>query len=179
MPGGRAVKPGDVLTARNGATIEVLNTDAEGRLVLADGLSLAVELEPDAIIDLATLTGAAVVALGRSIGCLFSTDDALADRVRGASERAGEALWPLPLPEEYADHIDSDVADMKNTGAAGQAGAISAALLLARFTGSVPWVHLDIAGPARSAENSGYLTKGGTGFGVRTLLELFAGYGAD
>ncbi len=179
MPGGRAVKPGDVLTARNGATIEVLNTDAEGRLVLADGLSLAVELEPDAIIDLATLTGAAVVALGRSIGCLFSTDDALADRVRGASERAGEALWPLPLPEEYADHIDSDVADMKNTGAAGQAGAISAALLLARFTGSVPWVHLDIAGPARSAENSGYLTKGGTGFGVRTLLELFADYGTD
>jgi leucyl aminopeptidase len=179
MPGGRAIKPGDVLTARNGATIEVLNTDAEGRLVLADGLSLAVELEPDAIIDLATLTGAAVVALGRSIACLFSTDDVLADRVRAASERAGEALWPMPLPEEYADHIDSDIADMKNTGAAGQAGSISAALLLARFTGSVPWVHLDIAGPARAAENSGYLTKGGTGFGVRTLLELFAGYGTD
>jgi leucyl aminopeptidase len=177
MPGGRAIKPGDVLTARNGATIEVLNTDAEGRLVLADGLSLAVELEPDAIIDLATLTGAAVIALGRSIGCLFSTDDALADRVRAASERAGEALWPMPLPEEYADHIDSDIADMKNTGAAGQAGSISAAMLLARFTGSVPWVHLDIAGPARAAENSGYLVKGGTGFGVRTLLEVFASYG--
>jgi len=177
MPGGRAIKPGDVLTARNGATIEVLNTDAEGRLVLADGLSLAVELAPDAIIDLATLTGAAVVALGRSIGCLFSSDDALADRVRAASERAGEALWPMPLPEEYADHIDSDIADMKNTGAAGQAGSISAALLLARFTGDVPWVHLDIAGPARSAESSGYLTKGGTGFGVRTLLEVFASYG--
>jgi leucyl aminopeptidase len=177
MPGPRAIKPGDVLTARNGATIEVLNTDAEGRLVLADGLSLAVELAPDAIIDLATLTGAAVIALGRSIGCLFSSDDVLADRVRAASERAGEALWPMPLPEEYADHIDSDIADMKNTGAAGQAGSISAALLLARFTGSVPWVHLDIAGPARAAESSGYLVKGGTGFGVRTLLEVFAGYG--
>ncbi len=177
MPGGRAVKPGDVLRARNGATIEVLNTDAEGRLVLADGLSLAVELEPDAIIDLATLTGAAVVALGRSIGCLFSTDEDLAGRVRAGSERAGEPLWPMPLPEEYADHIDSDIADMKNTGAAGQAGSIAAAMLLARFTGSVPWVHLDIAGPARAAENSGYLTKGGTGFGVRTLLEVFASYG--
>jgi leucyl aminopeptidase len=177
MPGGRAIKPGDVLTARNGATIEVLNTDAEGRLVLADGLSLAVELEPDAVIDLATLTGAAVVALGRSIGCLFSTDEDLAARVRAGSERAGEALWPMPLPEEYADHIDSDIADMKNTGAAGQAGSIAAAMLLARFTGSVPWVHLDIAGPARAAENSGYLTKGGTGFGVRTLLEVFASYG--
>jgi leucyl aminopeptidase len=179
MPGGHAIKPGDVLTARNGATIEVLNTDAEGRLVLADGLSLAVELAPDAIIDLATLTGAAVVALGRSIACLFSSDDALAGRVRAASERAGEPLWPMPLPEEYADHIDSDIADMKNTGAAGQAGSIAAAMLLARFTGSVPWVHLDIAGPARSAETSGYLTKGGTGFGVRTLLEVLTSYGTD
>jgi|HubBroStandDraft_1064217.scaffolds.fasta_scaffold37690_3 leucyl aminopeptidase len=179
MPGSRAIKPGDVLTARNGATIEVLNTDAEGRLVLADGLSLAVELQPDAIIDLATLTGAAVVALGRSIACLFSSDDELATRVRAASDRAGEPLWPMPLPEEYADHIDSEIADMKNTGAAGQAGSIAAAMLLARFTGSVPWVHLDIAGPARSAENSGYLTKGGTGFGVRTLLEVLGSYGTD
>jgi len=176
MPGGRAIKPGDVLSARNGSTIEVLNTDAEGRLVLADGLCLAVELEPDAIVDVATLTGAAVVALGRSIGALFGTDEKLLERIRQAADRSGEMLWQLPLPEEYADHIDSDVADMKNTGAAGEAGAISAALLLARFTGDVPWAHLDIAGPARATKSSGYLTKGGTGFAVRTLLELLASY---
>ncbi|HLN15164.1 MAG TPA: leucyl aminopeptidase [Acidimicrobiales bacterium] len=177
MPGGRAMKPGDVLTTRSGATIEVLNTDAEGRLVLADALVLATELEPDAIVDIATLTGAATVALGTGIGALFGSDEGLVERVRAAGERAGEPLWPMPLPEEYADHIDSEVADMKNTGKAGQAGAIAAAMLLSRFTGSVPWAHLDIAGPARSAESSGYVTKGGTGFGVRTLLELVEAYG--
>ena len=124
MPGGRATKPGDVLTIRNGRTIEVLNTDAEGRLVLADGLSLASEIQPDAIIDLATLTGACVVALGTSIAGVFGSDDTLIGRVRAASERAGEGTWPLPLPDEYRSHIDSDVADMKNIGKAGQAGAI-------------------------------------------------------
>jgi leucyl aminopeptidase len=171
MPGPNAVKPGDVFKARNGATIEVLNTDAEGRLVLADGLSLAAELQPDAIIDVATLTGAAVVALGRTIGALFGSDETLMGRLQEVGQRVGEPLWPLPLPEEYADHIDSEVADMKNMGRAGEAGAIAAALLLARFVGDVPWAHLDIAGPARAGESSGYLTKGGTAFGVRTLLE--------
>ena len=126
----------------------MLNTDAEGRLVLADGLTLASEMEPDAIIDLATLTGACVVALGSQIAGLFGSDDALVDRVRAASGRAGEGTWPLPLPDEYRSHIDSEVADMKNVGKAGQAGAIAAALLLARFVDGVPWVHLDIAGPA-------------------------------
>jgi leucyl aminopeptidase len=179
MPGGRATKPGDVLTIRNGSTIEVLNTDAEGRLVLADALALAAEMEPDAIIDLATLTGACVVALGMTIAGVFGSDDALIGRVRAASERAGEGTWPLPLPDEYRSHIDSEIADMKNVGKAGQAGAIAAALLLARFVGEVPWVHLDIAGPARSDEDSGILTKGGTGFGVRTLLELLEAYGSD
>jgi leucyl aminopeptidase len=179
MPGGRATKPGDVLTIRNGRTIEVLNTDAEGRLVLADGLSLASEMQPDAIIDLATLTGACVVALGTSIAGVFGSDDALVGRVRAASGRAGEGTWQLPLPDEYRSHIDSDVADMKNIGKAGQAGAIAAALLLARFVDGVPWVHLDIAGPARSDEDSGILAKGGTGFGVRTLLELLEAYGPD
>ena len=174
MPGGRATKPGDVLTIRNGHTIEVLNTDAEGRLVLADGLSLASELEPDAIIDLATLTGACVVALGMSIAGVFGSDEGLIDRVQAASERAGEGTWPLPLPEEYRSHIDSEIADMKNVGKGGQAGAIAAALLLARFVDEVPWVHLDIAGPARSDEDSGIFAKGGTGFGVRTLLELLS-----
>ncbi len=174
MPGGRAIKPGDVLTARNGKTIEVLNTDAEGRLVLADALSLAAELEPDAIIDLATLTGAAVVALGNGIAGLLGNDEMLQAELRSASERAGESLWPLPLPDEYRSHIDSEVADMKNIGRAGQAGSISAALLLREFVGDVPWAHLDIAGPARSDEDARYLTKGGTGFGVRTLVALLS-----
>jgi leucyl aminopeptidase len=172
MPGGRAQKPGDVLTTRSGQTIEVLNTDAEGRLVLADGLCLAVEEDPDAIVDLATLTGAAVIALGRSIAGLFGNQDGLVGQVGRAAERAGEGVWRLPLAEEYRGDIDSDVADMKNIGKAGQAGAVVAALLLERFVDGRPWVHLDIAGPARSDEDSGILTKGATGFGVRTLVEL-------
>jgi leucyl aminopeptidase len=180
MPGARAVKPGDVLTIRNGSTIEVLNTDAEGRLVLADALSLAAEIEPapDAVVDVATLTGAAMVALGTGIAALFGSDEALVERVRRAGARVGERLWPMPLPEDYAEHIDSEVADMKNIGRAGQAGAIAAALLLVRFTGGLPWAHLDIAGPGRSAESSGYLSKGGTAFGVRTLLALLEDYGS-
>jgi leucyl aminopeptidase len=179
MPGGRATKPGDVLTIRNGLTIEVLNTDAEGRLVLADGLSLAAELEPDVVIDIATLTGACVVALGRSIAGLFGTDDTLLETVKAAAERAGEPVWPLPIPERYRSHIDSEVADMKNMGSPGQAGAIAAATLLARFVEGTPWAHLDIAGPARSEEADGPVTKGGTGFGVRTLVEVVASYGGD
>ena len=172
MPGGGAVKPGDVFTARNGKTIEVLNTDAEGRLVLSDGLSLAVELEPDAIVDVATLTGAAVVALGEGVAAVLGSDDSLVDAVRAAGERAGERLWPLPLPEDYAEHIESEIADMKNMGRPRQAGTIAAAMLLSKFTGDVPWAHLDIAGPSRVHEDSGYLVKGGTAFGVRTLLDL-------
>jgi leucyl aminopeptidase len=179
MPGGRAIKPGDVLTIRDGKTIEVLNTDAEGRLVLADALSLAEEMAPDAVIDLATLTGACVVALGGTYAGLFSNDDALLERVGEASWRAGERTWPLPLPPEYSKHIDSEVADMKNVGKGGQAGAIAAALLLQRFVGEVPWVHMDMAGPARSDEDIGELTKGGTGFGVRTLLEFLCAYGTS
>ncbi len=171
MPGPNAVKPGDVFRARNGATIEVLNTDAEGRLVLADGLSLAAELEPEEIIDVATLTGAQVVALGRGIGALFGNDEGLMDRLEAVARDEGEPLWQMPLPEEYADHIDSEVADMKNMGRPGEAGSIAAAMLLSRFVGDVPWAHLDIAGPSRSGESSGYLTKGGTAFGVRTLIE--------
>ena len=172
MPGGSATKPGDVLTTRNGKTIEVLNTDAEGRLVLADGLTLAAEAEPDAIIDLATLTGAAVVALGKEIAGLLGNDDDLIAQVRAAGDRAGEPLWPLPLPDDYRSHIDSEVADMRNVGRPGQAGSIAAAMLLREFVGEVPWAHLDIAGPARSDENSRYLSQGGTGFGVRTLVAL-------
>ncbi len=176
MPGPAAIKPGDVLRIRNGKTIEVLNTDAEGRLVLADALSLAAEGRPDALIDLATLTGACVVALGRKIAGLMGTNDRLVEMVRAAGERAGEPCWPLPLPEEYRAHLDSDVADMKNVGLPGQAGALVAGLLLSEFVDGLPWAHLDVAGPARSDADEGYQRKGGTGVGVRTLLELLAHY---
>ncbi len=172
MPGGSATKPGDVLTTRLGKTIEVLNTDAEGRLVLADGLTLAAEANPDAIVDLATLTGASVVALGKDIASLFGTDGALLEDVRQAGERAGEPSWPMPLPDDYRSHIDSEVADMRNIGRSGQAGSIAAALLLREFVGSVPWAHIDMAGPARAEDATRYLSKGGTGFGVRTLVAL-------
>ena len=180
MPNGRAVKPGDVLRFRNGKTAEVLNTDAEGRLVLADGLSLAAEERPDAIIDLATLTGACMIALGPSIAGVMGNDDGLVDQVVEASKRAGESTWPLPLPESYRCHIDSEIADMKNIGRpGGKGGALVAGLFLKEFVGDVPWAHLDIAGPARSEEDSGWLRKGGTGFGVRTLLELLSSWGAS
>jgi leucyl aminopeptidase len=172
MPSGSATKPGDVLTTRSGKTIEVLNTDAEGRLILADGLTLAVESEPDAVIDVATLTGAAIVALGKEIAGLFDNDEGLRDAVLAASAAAGEPAWPLPLYEDYAAHIESEVADMKNMGRTGQAGSIAAALLLAEFVGDVPWAHLDIAGPSRTDDNRWYNTKGGSGFGVRTLVAL-------
>jgi leucyl aminopeptidase len=139
-------------------------------------LSLVVEDGADAVIDLATLTGACVAALGVEIAGVLGNDDRLITALRHAASGAGEALWPLPLPAGYHGHIDSEIADMKNIGKAGQAGALSAALLLAEFVGSLPWAHLDIAGPARSEDDRGYLRKGGTGFGVRTLLELLEGY---
>jgi leucyl aminopeptidase len=170
MPGGAAIRPGDVLHTRNGKTIEVLNTDAEGRLVLADGLALAVEQEPDLIVDLATLTGACMVALGKKIAGLLGTDEAV-EQVAAAAAAAGERVWHLPLPDDYRKGIDSDVADMKNTGDR-YGGAIFAALLLKEFAGDGPWAHLDIAGPARAPETDGYILKGGTGFGVRTIVEL-------
>jgi len=172
MPSGSATKPGDVLTTRSGKTIEVLNTDAEGRLILSDGLTLAVEAGPDAVIDLATLTGAAVVALGKEVAGLLSNDEELRDVVQHAGAQAGEPSWPLPLYEDYSSHIESEVADMKNMGRPGQAGTISAALLLKEFVGDVPWAHLDIAGPSRTDENRWYHSKGGSGFGVRTLVAL-------
>ncbi len=176
LPSGKAIKPGDVLKIRNGKTVEVLNTDAEGRLVLADALSLAVEAGPDAIVDLATLTGACIVALGRDIAGLMGNDDDLVGQVAAASERAGEPMWHLPLPAQYRKHIDSEIADIKNIGMAGAAGTLSAGLFLQEFVGDTPWVHLDIAGPAFRSDEDGYLAKGGTGFGVRTLLELVATY---
>ncbi len=171
MPSGSAIKPGDVLTTRSGKTIEVLNTDAEGRLILSDGLTLAIEEGPDAVIDLATLTGAAVVALGKEIAGLLGNDEELLDAVQAAGAAAGEPCWPLPLHEDYASHIESEVADMKNMGRPGQAGTISAALLLQEFVGDVPWAHLDIAGTAWDLGRA-YAEKGGSGYGVRLLIEL-------
>ncbi len=174
MPSGHAIRPGDVLTIRNGKTVEVLNTDAEGRLILADALSLAYEAKPDAIIDLATLTGACVVALGEKVAGLMGNNDEWITQVRGAADRVGESVWPLPLPQEYRKLLDSEVADVKNVSGGGYGGALTAGLFLKEFTNGVPWAHLDIAGPARASSDDGYVVKGGTGFGVRTLIELVA-----
>ena len=176
MLGGDATRPGDVLTIRNGKTIEVLNTDAEGRLILADALSLACEEEPDAVVDLATLTGACMVALGPSIAGLMGNDESLIDQVRAAADRAGERVWHLPLPADYVKQFESNVADMKNIGGP-HGGALTAGLILQQFVDDdIPWVHLDIAGPARAESDDAEITKGGTGFGVRTLVELASGY---
>lgn len=176
MLGGDATRPGDVLTIRNGKTIEVANTDAEGRLVLADALSLASEDSPDAIVDLATLTGACMVALGPRIAGLMGNDQDLIDQVCGAADRAGERVWPLPLPADYEKQFESNTADMKNIGGP-HGGALTAGLILQKFVADgIAWAHLDIAGPAYSESDDGEITKGGTGFGVRTLVELAAGF---
>ncbi len=175
MPGGDATRVGDVLRIRNGTTVEVLNTDAEGRLVLADALALASDEGPDAIVDLATLTGACMVALGPKIAGLMGNHDAFADQVRSAADAEGEPVWPLPLPVELRSSIDSDVADIKNVSGKRAAGALVAGLFLQEFVGKgIPWVHLDIAGPADASEDDGETRKGGTGFGVRTLLHLLS-----
>ncbi|MGO9558343.1 MAG: leucyl aminopeptidase [Acidimicrobiales bacterium] len=172
MPGGRAIKPGDVLTTRNGKTIEVLNTDAEGRLVLADGLALAAELEPDVIVDIATLTGPCIIALGTKVAGLMGNDSHAVGSVEEAAGRAGEPVWRLPLPREYAKDFESQIADMKNTGKARQGGALIAGLILEEFVADRPWAHLDIAGPSDSDDERYEIRKGATGFGVRTLLEF-------
>jgi leucyl aminopeptidase len=173
MPSGSAYRPGDILVSRLGKTVEVTNTDAEGRLVLGDVLAYAVEQNPAALIDLATLTGACVVALGQWVGGLFSNDDRLANALLDAASRAGEAFWRLPLVELQKETLRSDVADMKNTGER-WGGAISAAIFLREFVGDTPWAHLDIAGPSQAPRERGYLGKGATGVGVRTLAEFLS-----
>lgn len=173
MPSGSAYRPGDVLTAFGGRTVEVLNTDAEGRLVLADAIAYAdATLEPDQIIDVATLTGAARIALGGSHAALYSTSDELAAALLAAGEASGDRLWRMPLVEDYRCALDSPVADIANmprTAAPG-GGSVTAALFLREFTGSRPWAHLDIAGAARSGADDGEVSAGGTGFGTRLLL---------
>ncbi|MBN1375105.1 MAG: leucyl aminopeptidase [Dehalococcoidia bacterium] len=171
LPGGRALKPGDVIRAANGKTIEVINTDAEGRLILADALSYAVKNGISPLIDLATLTGACHVALGDQYAGLFANNQKVADSVKTAADKAGEMLWQMPLPDDYKELNKSDVADIKNSGGR-YGGAITAALFLQEFVGKMPWVHLDIAAPFMSEKIKGIWVKGATGFGVMTLVNL-------
>ncbi|MGH7266284.1 MAG: leucyl aminopeptidase, partial [Candidatus Rokuibacteriota bacterium] len=170
MPSGSAIKPGDILRAMNGKTIEVNNTDAEGRLTLADAIGYArKEVKPDEIVDIATLTGACSIALGALCAGAMANDTRLQARVVRAGEEVGERVWPLPLIEEYREGLRSEVADMKNTGPR-PGGAITAGLFLKEFAGETPWVHLDIAGAAFTERDLPYAPKGGVGFGTRTLL---------
>jgi leucyl aminopeptidase len=176
MPSGSAMRPSDVITHYGGTTSEVLNTDAEGRLVLADALAYAdARLDPDLIVDIATLTGAAKVALGLRQGALFATDDQLAAALVEAGEASGERLWRMPLIEDYRTAIDSDVADVANIERRGfGGGSIMAALFLREFVGKRRWAHLDVAGPARATSDDGEISKGATGFGARLLLNWLA-----
>ncbi|MGW4424181.1 leucyl aminopeptidase family protein [Streptosporangium sp. NPDC004631] len=171
---GTAQRPSDVITQYGGRTVEVLNTDAEGRLVMADALAYAdAELDPDVVVDIATLTGAISIALGKGLGAIFASDDGLAAELTGAGESSGERLWRMPLIEDYVPALRSSVADLANieAGSTYGAGSITAALFLREFTGGRPWAHLDIAGVGRSGADEGVLSKGATGYGVRLLLE--------
>ena len=171
MPSGTAYRPGDILRIMNGKTIEIVNTDAEGRLVLADALSYAVKEGLSPILDVATLTGAMVIALGHTMTGVFCNDDSLRDAIIAAGQAAGEKYWPMPLDEEYAEQIKSDVADIKQTGGR-PAGAVSAAKILENFVGDASWAHLDIAGTSFVDSKKPYQEKGSTGVAVRTLAEL-------
>jgi leucyl aminopeptidase len=176
MPSATSYRPGDIVTSyhgpdKRGVTIEVLNTDAEGRIVLGDALAYAREHQPQAIIDFATLTGACVVALGNFAAGLLGNDDTLEEKIRASAGRTGDRVWPLPLWTEYQDKIKSDVADIKNTGGR-YGGAITAAAFLAKYVKNTPWAHLDIAGTAWTTEEQPYLSKGATGFGVRLVVDL-------
>lgn len=178
MIGPDAIRVGDVLTTRGGTTVEVQNTDAEGRLILADGLRVASEAEPDAIIDLATLTGACMVALGPRVAGLFGSDDGLVGRIHAVADAAGELVWPMPMPEHLRAGLDSDIADLRNISGGRHAGASVAALFLRHFVGDgIAWAHLDIAGPSWITDSAqGEVPKLGTGFGVRLLADLLAGW---
>jgi leucyl aminopeptidase len=178
MPDGRAYKPGDVLTAMSGKTIEVVNTDAEGRLVLADGLHYAKTLGCTHLIDAATLTGACVVALGMINAGLFSNDDAACAKFEGALATSGEKFWRLPCTDDYRDHIKSEIADMMNTGKNRYGGATSAAMFLKEFAGDTPWVHLDIAGCAWNEEKKPWHAYGPSGIAVRSIIEWVRSYSA-
>lgn len=177
MPSGTAQRPSDVVTMRNGTTVEILDTDAEGRMVLGDGICLAGEAKPDAIVDIATLTGAQMVALGARVAGIMANDDTFRDRVGAAAGAAGEAAWPMPLPEDLRSQLDSSVADLAHKGER-WGGMLTAGLFLREFvTEGTPWAHVDIAGPSFNEGGAwGYTPKGATGFGVGTLLSLVEGY---
>ncbi len=170
MPSGTATRVSDVLTHRGGTTSEVMNTDAEGRLVLADALAYGAESKPDVMIDIATLTGAQVVALGNKVSGLLGTNKELVQALLAAAQDAGEGLWELPLVADYREHLKSTVADLKNIGKAGEAGTIVAALYLKEFTDGLPWAHMDIAGPSFGDGDNFYNSPGATGAPVRTLI---------
>jgi leucyl aminopeptidase len=171
MPSGRSVKPGDIVTAMTGTTIEVNNTDAEGRLVLADCLARAIELGATRLVDVATLTGAVLVALGKTHTGLVSNDDAWAAEIEDAGRTSGDIVWRLPLHEEYADLVKGQYADLTNAPEGRLAGSITAAEFLKRFVGDATWAHLDIAGTGNDTGKA-YAPKGGSGVGVRLLVEL-------
>ena len=175
LPDGKALKPGDIITAYSGKTIEIINTDAEGRLVLADALGYADRYKPAAVIDLATLTGACVVALGHAASGMMGNNENLMTRVRSAGDTSGERVWPLPLWEEYHDEIKSHIADVKNTGGR-WGGALTAGAFLEKFV-DYPWVHLDIAGPAYSEKATDYCPQGATGVGARLLIQMIRDWG--
>ena len=171
MPGGNAQRPGDVVTMRNGTTVEVLNTDAEGRMVMADALVDAAADEPDLLMDVATLTGAAMVALGKRTAAVMGTEEAR-DEVLAAADASGEPFWPLPFPAELRKELTGRVADLRNIAASRWVGALSAGIFLSEFVGDVSWAHIDIAGPSFSDAPLGYMGKGATGMSVRTVLEV-------
>jgi leucyl aminopeptidase len=175
MPDGAAYRPGDIFRSYDGKTVEIINTDAEGRLVLADCLAYARALKPDLILDNATLTGACVVALGQTTSGFYANREELVERVRGAAKAAGESMWHMPLIEELRDGLKSDWADLKHT-ADRWGGSITAALFLREFVGDVPWIHIDIAGPSTASKPYGVFSKGGTGHGVLTFLRLIEGF---
>jgi leucyl aminopeptidase len=174
MPDGKAFRPGDILTSLSGTTIEITNTDAEGRLILCDALHFALKYKPTAMIDLATLTGACVVALGHEASGLLGNDQRLADALKRAGESSGERLWQLPLWDEYGENMKSDIADLKNSGSR-DAGTTKAAWFLKQFVGATHWAHLDIAGTAWLDKSRPYCPKGATGVGVRLLIEYLRG----
>jgi leucyl aminopeptidase len=176
MPDGAAFKPGDVVTAMSGKTIEVVNTDAEGRLVLADGLHYAKALGCTHLVDAATLTGACVVALGIINAGMFSNDDATSEKFEAAAKVSGEKFWRLPCTDDYKEHIKSQIADMMNTGKNRAGGAISGAMFLKEFVGETPWVHLDIAGCAWNEETKPWIPYGPSGIAVRSIVEWVRSY---
>jgi leucyl aminopeptidase len=178
LPDGAALKPGDIITSLSGKTVEIITTDAEGRLILSDALTYASRYQPAAIIDLATLTGACVIALGNDVAGVMGTNDGLIEKIKHASATTGEKVWQLPLWDEYGELLKSDIADIKNAGGR-DAGAITGGFFLKEFAGKAPWVHMDIAGPVWTEKDKPYIPKGATGFGVRLIVNLLENWKQD